>query len=111
MTHAAPSPITDLDAHMHQLGMQARAASRAMARASTRQKNAALLAVATELEAARDTLVAENRKDLEAGAAQGLDEALLDRLELTPARIDDMIEGVPQIAPLTDPIGAITDLS
>ncbi len=102
--------ITDIDAYMHDLGGRARTASRRLAAAPTAAKNAALEAIADTLDASRDTLMAENRKDMEAGAAKGLDAALLDRLELTPARIDGMIEGVRQIAALPDPIGEIFDL-
>ena len=54
---------------------------------------------------------AANAKDLEAGATKGLDAAMLDRLELTPGRIDTMLEGLRQIAALADPVGAITDLN
>jgi glutamate-5-semialdehyde dehydrogenase len=104
-------PITDIAAYMQTLGQQARTASRALARATTAQKDAALLAIADGLAAAPDRLMAENRKDLEAGAAKGLNTALLDRLELTPGRIDGMIEGVRQVAALADPVGAISDLN
>jgi len=102
--------ITDVIEYMQQLGQQARAASRALARADTAAKDEALLAIATDLDQNRAQLMAENKKDLEAGAKKGLDTALLDRLELTPARIDSMIEGLRQIAALADPIGEITDL-
>ena len=63
------------------------------------------------LDAARGALVEANRKDLESGRAHGLEPAMLDRLELTPARIDGMIEGLRQVAGLPDPIGAITDMA
>lgn len=102
--------ITDIIGYMNQLGRQAREASRALARADTAAKDEALLAIATDLDQNREQLMAENRKDLEAGANKGLDAALLDRLELTPGRIDSMIEGLRQIAALPDPIGEITDL-
>jgi glutamate-5-semialdehyde dehydrogenase len=103
-------PISDIDAYMGDLGRRARAASRELARATTRQKNDALLAIAEEIDRQRDALTAANRVDLEQGAAKGLDAALLDRLELTGGRIDTMIEGLRQIAALPDPVGAITDL-
>ena len=103
--------ITDIAAYMADLGLRARAASRGLARASTAQKNAALLAVADLLDQARSVLADANRIDMAAGADKGLDAALLDRLELTPGRIDSMIEGVRQVAALPDPIGAITDLN
>ncbi len=100
----------DLSKYMNCVGQQARAASRALARASTAAKNNALTAIAADLDNHRAQLISENSKDLEAGAAKGLDTALLDRLELTPARIDSMIEGLQQIATLPDPVGEITDL-
>ena len=103
--------ITDVAAYMVQVGRKARAASRKLAAASTGAKNRALMAIADDLDAQRDLLMSENRKDLEAGAAKGLDSALLDRLELTPARIDSMIEGLRQIAGLPDPIGEIFDMN
>ncbi len=103
--------ITDIDAYMADLGRRARAASRLLARASTSAKDRALLAIAEAIESERDALMAANRQDLEAGAAKGLDAALLDRLELTPGRIDAMTEGLRQIAALPDPVGAITDLN
>ncbi len=108
---STPATITDVAAYMQELGARARIASRALARATTGQKDAALLAIAAGLDANRNSLMVENRKDMKAGAAKGLDAALLDRLELTPGRIDGMIEGLRQIAALPDPVGAITDLS
>ncbi|MES9872054.1 MAG: gamma-glutamyl-phosphate reductase, partial [Candidatus Sedimenticola sp. 6PFRAG7] len=97
--------ISDVAAYMSELGMKARSASRALAAATTGDKNGALHAIADDIDTNRDGLMAENRKDLEAGAAKGLDAALLDRLELTTDRIDGMIEGLRQIAALPDPIG------
>ena len=105
------SEITDIANYMTELGRQARAASRRLAAASTAEKNTALQAIAADLAANRAALMEENRKDLEAGAAKGLAAALLDRLELTEARIDAMIEGLQQIASLPDPIGQIFDMN
>ena len=96
--------------YMQTLGQQARTASRAMARASTNDKNRALLAIAEEISNSRDTLRSANAEDMARGAENGLDAALLDRLELTDARIDTMIEGLQQVAALPDPVGEITDM-
>lgn len=96
--------------YMTRLGRAAREASRVTARATTAQKNNALLAVARALDDARVELLAANEKDLAAGRASGLDDAMLDRLALTPARIDEMIEGLRQVAALPDPIGSIRDM-
>jgi glutamate-5-semialdehyde dehydrogenase len=103
--------FTDIDGYMVDLGRRARAASRALACAETSAKDAALLAIAARIDQAREAITAANRTDLAAGAAKGLDAAMLDRLELTAGRIDAMIEGLRQIAALPDPIGAITDLN
>ncbi len=96
--------------YMTRLGRAAREASRVLARASTAQKNRALQAAATALDAARDELVAANELDLAGGRANGLDAAMLDRLALTPKVIDGMIEGLRQVATLPDPIGEIRDM-
>ncbi len=101
----------DVKQYMNQVGQQARQASRAMAAAETGDKNKALLATAEAINVARETLMVANQKDLENGRNNGLEPALLDRLELTPARIDTMIEGLHQVAALADPVGAITDLN
>jgi len=106
----ATEQITDVDRYMADLGQRARAASRVLAAATTKEKNAALHAIADNLDSERDALVAANQKDLEAGKAKGLDAALLDRLELNAGRIDGMLEGLRQIAALPDPIGEIFDL-
>ncbi|MBK1643250.1 glutamate-5-semialdehyde dehydrogenase [Thiocapsa imhoffii] len=103
-------PITNIEAYMQDLGRRARESSRALARASTRQKNAALTAIADAIDQQRELITTANQVDLELGRAKGLDAALLDRLELTPGRLDSMIEGLRQIAALPDPVGAITDL-
>jgi len=97
--------------YMTRLGRAAREAARVIARASTGQKNRALLATATALDAAREQLVAANELDLAAGRANNLEPALLERLTLTPARIDGMIVGLRQVAALPDPVGAIRDMS
>ncbi len=101
----------DVNAYMAQLGQQARAASRQMASATTVMKNNALLAIAEQIQSQRQQLMAANASDMENGRSSGLEAALLDRLELTPARIDTMIEGLQQVAALADPVGAITDLN
>jgi glutamate-5-semialdehyde dehydrogenase len=97
--------------YMTRLGQAARQASRVIAGASTAQKNRALQATAAALDGARAELSAANELDLSAGRASGLEPALLERLALTPARIDGMIEGLRQVASLPDPVGAIRDMS
>ena len=96
--------------YMIQLGENARAAARLVAKADTNLKNQALLAMADAIDSSRPALREANAKDLDNGRSNGLDDAMLDRLELTDARIDTMIEGLRQVAALPDPVGAITDL-
>lgn len=72
----------DIKKYMNELGQQARAASRELNRANTGQKNTALLAIAEAIEARSAELLAANKIDMDAGAKNGLDEALLDRLAL-----------------------------
>jgi glutamate-5-semialdehyde dehydrogenase len=100
----------EIEAYMRGVGQRARAAARKLARAGTGAKNAALLATARALEAARETLRQANARDLEVGHARGLDAALLDRLELSDPRIDAMAEGLHQIGALADPVGEVTAL-
>lgn len=101
----------DVKAYMTELGQQARAAAYDIGKASTGAKNTALLAMADAINSRRAELTAANAKDMEQGKATNLDPALLDRLELTPSRIDGMIEGLQQVAALPDPVGAISDLN
>lgn len=96
--------------YMQSLGTRAKSASRQMLAVETGAKNNALLAIADAIEGAREAISAANQQDLDQGKSNGLDAALLDRLELTPARIDGMIEGLKQVAALPDPCGEITDL-
>lgn len=96
--------------YMIELGEKARDAARLVAKADTNLKNQALLAMAEAIDSSRPALRDANAKDLENGRNNGLDDAMLDRLELTDARIDTMIEGLRQVASLPDPVGAINDL-
>jgi glutamate-5-semialdehyde dehydrogenase len=104
-------PRMDTAQYITQLGQQARQAGRAISKADTGQKNRALLAIAEAINAAHAQLVAENTKDVDAAATAGLDDAALDRLRLTPARIQAMVDGLLQVAALPDPVGEISQLS
>ena len=100
----------DIAAYMRGVGERARAAARKVAVAEPGAKNAALLELVERLLDGRARIKSANAEDMTAGREAGLDAALLDRLELTDARIEAMADGVRQIAGLSDPIGAITDL-
>jgi glutamate-5-semialdehyde dehydrogenase len=90
---------------------QAKSARAVIATASTQTKNSALLAIKEAMAASRLSIIQANLKDLDAGRNQGLDAALLDRLELNDARIDGMIEGVEHIIALPDPVGEISRMA
>ena len=106
--HEEHSP--DLDKYMAGLGQAARAAAAELAYAEPRQKNAALLQIAAVLDQRRDFILQENQKDLELARENELNSAMLERLELNPARVDAMIEGLQQVAGLADPVGEISEL-
>ncbi|MDB9752671.1 glutamate-5-semialdehyde dehydrogenase [Oceanospirillaceae bacterium] len=97
--------------YMQKLGVQAKAASSVLAIAPTMAKNKALLAMASALNASRSNLIAANEKDLAAGKARGLDDAMLDRLKVTNEGIDAMMVGLQQVAALADPVGEISEMS
>ncbi|MDG1157704.1 MAG: glutamate-5-semialdehyde dehydrogenase [Litorivicinaceae bacterium] len=93
------------------VAQHAKSARAVIATASTQTKNSALLAIKEAMAASRLSILKANLKDLDAGRNQGLDEALLDRLELNDARIDGMIEGVEHIIALPDPFGEISRMA
>ena len=100
----------DVQQYVVELGQKARRASRAMAAADTGSKNAALLAIAGVLQREAGDVQLANQQDLRNGRERNLAPALLDRLELTPARYEAMIAGLREVVALPDPVGAITDL-
>ncbi len=101
----------DIKTYMTQVGQQARAASRVLACATTAEKNRALLAMADAIVENQSALLEANAKDMKAGEEKGLDAALLDRLALNEERVLGMAEGIRQIAALSDPVGAISDMN
>jgi glutamate-5-semialdehyde dehydrogenase len=100
----------DIKHYMEQLGQQARAASRAMARADSATRNRALTLIADAIERDAAQLRAANQLDMDAAAANGLAPAMLDRLALSDQAIATMVEGLRQIVALPDPIGEISGL-
>ena len=96
---------------MQSLGETARQAARCLSIASTRQKNEALISIATQLRANQADLLAANAKDMAHGSEHALDLALLDRLELNPERVAQMADGLQQIAALPDPVGEVSDMN
>lgn len=93
-----------------EIGTKAKAAAGKMALLETNKKNEVLNCVAKNLIKDAKTLIAENAKDMEAGKANGMPEGLLDRLLLTEKRIEQMAEGLEQVAALDDPIGEVLSM-
>ena len=91
-------------------GKAARAASRVLARLLSEVKDRALLSIADSLETAQEDLIEANEKDYLSGKANGLTEALLDRLLLNPQRLENIASGVRSVAALPDPVGEVYDM-
>ncbi len=109
-TTAPPVAATTTGApSVAELCLAARDASRALAALPTGTKDAALEAIADALEARTAEILAANARDMEAGRANGLDAALLDRLALDEGRVRAMADGVRAIAALPDPVGEVID--
>jgi glutamate-5-semialdehyde dehydrogenase len=100
----------NIKAYMQSVGIAAREASRVLSRASSDTKDNALRAIAAHLDQDRAALLDANKIDMDNARSNGLDAALLDRLELDGSRIDGMIDGLNQVVGLPDPIGEMTDL-
>lgn len=92
---------------MIEMGKKAKEASRVLSCAKSDEKTKALLALADALEAQCDYIFAENKKDLDAGKANGMSDALLDRLALSVSRVSSMAQGARQVAAFPDPIGTV----
>ena len=101
--------MTDVVALVRQYGIDARAASRVLAAATSAQKNQALLKMADLLEAQQADVLSANAQDTAAAAANGLDAAMVDRLSISAKSIAQMAEGVRQVATLADPVGEMDD--
>ncbi|WP_276207150.1 glutamate-5-semialdehyde dehydrogenase [Polynucleobacter aenigmaticus] len=95
---------------MQDIGQRARQASRAMARASSEQKNQALAHIAKLIRQEADEIQKVNQIDVARAKANGQDAAFIDRLTMTPKTIESMALGLEQIVSLDDPIGKITSL-
>ncbi len=100
----------DIAIQIKEMARAAKAASTLVANAPVDQRNAALLAIREAIAEDRDAILVANERDLEQGRISGLDEALIDRLALNPARLDAVEEGLVQVTALADPIGAVSDL-
>jgi len=96
-------------AYMRELGQEARAAARELARADTGAKDRALAAMAGEIRSHVKQILAANAKDVKQARKAGRNAAFVDRLTLTEKSVEQMAEGVEQVAALADPVGAISE--
>ncbi|MEM7026855.1 MAG: glutamate-5-semialdehyde dehydrogenase [Pseudomonadota bacterium] len=101
----------NIHSYMLEVGQQAKTAASLMARAETDSKNTALNFIAEEVMSNKEKLLSANNQDLQTAKKNKLEDALLDRLELTNERVDAMAEGLSQVSALPDPVGMITDLA
>ena len=96
-----------MNKYIEEMGKKAKIASQKLLTLDTKTKNNALCAIADELIEKKEEIKAANKIDLENGKKSGLSFALLDRMELTDARIEGMAQSLREIAAFTDPIGEI----
>ena len=105
MTDAIPTK--NLQQTMQRLGNQAEVASRALAKATGKQKSDALLAAASALDASRTQILAANEIDLKNAVEKQLSDSMVDRLRLDNLRVDGIIAGIQSIAGMDDPVGRV----
>lgn len=99
-----------MGSYMETLGNRAKTASREAASLGTQEKNRGLLSVAEELCQQTERILEENERDVAAAEENGMKSSLIDRLRLTEQRIQDMAEGLRQIAQLEDPVGEVLSM-
>ncbi|HHV45180.1 MAG TPA: glutamate-5-semialdehyde dehydrogenase [Firmicutes bacterium] len=99
-----------MESYVKGIAQQAKAASRLLASLSSEQKNRALLAMAQAIEENVQEILAANAEDVQAAKEKGISGALLDRLTLTPQRVQDMADGLRDVAALPDPVGEIEQM-
>ena len=100
----------NIDLYMQQLGIKAKVAARVIARADAKQKNLALLEIATALDSSRESVLNANAEDMTSAIAKGLSAPMLDRLRIKASGIDKMVTSLRQVAALPDPVGEIDDM-
>ena len=97
--------------NMSIMASNAKSASRVAAQLTTSEKNILLNAIADAIEASSENIINENSKDIDAGRAKGLTQAMLDRLVLTEQGVKDISSAIREIVALTDPVGNISNLA
>jgi glutamate-5-semialdehyde dehydrogenase len=107
LTEDKVEPSLDIAAEMAEVGRRARAAARVLALAPAEQKNRALAGMADAVRRAVGEILAANAADIVAARERGATEAYIDRLALTPARIESMALGIEAVAEQPDPVGQV----
>lgn len=107
MKSSATSKQADIQAEVLRVIREAKAASSAIAQASTETKNSALRAAVSALNSARASIAASNAQDVQEAKAAGLSSALVDRLTLTDKRFQEMVQSVEAVIALPDPVGQV----
>ena len=100
----------DISSYVELLGSEAKSASEVLSNLSSEKKNSALSSIAKILEKDKEVILKANNLDLTKAKSNAVEEALIDRLELTSLRINSMIGGLVSVAELPDPIGSLIDL-
>jgi len=103
--------MKNIEKYVKNISLQAKESSRILRGIDEKTKNAAIQAMADEIDNSREDISKNNSKDINNGKKEGLHKSLIDRLELTSSRVDAMIDGLLQIIKLDDPVGKITDLN
>jgi glutamate-5-semialdehyde dehydrogenase len=102
--------MTTMQTNVKKLAKESREASRELSNINAKKKNEALTSIANALRDNREEIMAANETDLETARKEGLNEAMLDRLQITPDRLDGMIDGILDVVELDDPVGEIVDM-
>ncbi|MBM4136201.1 MAG: glutamate-5-semialdehyde dehydrogenase [Nitrospira sp.] len=100
----------DIKVYVLEKAMDAKEGARALAKASSKQKNLVLLKMAEALKNRAKELISENKKDIKFAEKKGISKALIDRLTLNEKRINEMSQGLIEVAGLPDPVGEITKM-
>jgi glutamate-5-semialdehyde dehydrogenase len=107
MANVTALQTEDIATEMRRIAEDAREAARALAQSGGETRNAALMAAAADIRANAARIAEENAKDMEFGRKKGLSAAMMDRLLLTPDRIEGMAKGLQDVAALPDPLGTV----
>ena len=100
----------DIKSYVLNKALEAKEGAKSLAKASSKQKNLTLLKMAEALKKNVQELISENKKDIKFAEGKGFSKALIDRLTLNEKRINEMSQGLIEVAALPDPVGEITKM-